>query len=64
MNTTRLTVLSAIKPARLSKGYSLDGSGNLVSSAGGNLVEGEIEIQALKTLGDLVIPPEIKGLEK
>ena len=53
MNTTRLTVLSAIKPARLSKGYSLDGSGNLVKSAGGNLVEGEIEIQALKTLGDL-----------
>lgn len=53
MNTTKLTVLSAIKPARLSKGYSLDGSGNLLKSAGGNLVEGEITIQALETLGDL-----------
>lgn len=53
MQTTKLSVITATKPARLSKGFSLDGSGNLRKLHGGNLVEGEIKNQALETLGDL-----------
>ena len=53
MNTTELTIISAINPARLSKGYSLGAGGDLVKSPGGNLSKGKIEVQNFQTLSDL-----------
>jgi len=49
----RLSVITAIKPARLSKGYSLGAGGDLLKSPGGNLVQGKVETRDLSTLADL-----------
>lgn len=48
-----LSIITAIKPARLSKGYSLGSDGNLQKSPGGNLVQGKVETRDLRTLADL-----------
>ena len=47
-----LSIITAIKPARLSKGYSLGANGDLLKSPGGNLVQGGIETRDLVTLAD------------
>ena len=48
----QLTVVTAIQPERLSKGYSLDASGGLNKSPGGHLVEGSVEVRAFAVLSD------------
>jgi hypothetical protein len=48
-----LSIITAIKPARLSKGYSLGANGDLLKSPGGNLTQGEVETRDLATLADL-----------
>jgi|GEM_PF-6170734 len=48
-----LTIIAAIKPKHLSKGYFLGGNGDLVKSSGGNLVQGEVETRIIGTLADL-----------
>lgn len=47
-----LSIITAIKPARLSKGYELGANGDLLKSPGGNLVQGEIETRDLMKLAD------------
>lgn len=49
----RLSVITAIKPERLSKGYSLGANGDLLKSAGGNLSKGQVQTRNLTTLADL-----------
>jgi len=48
----QLTIVTAIQPARLSKGYSLDASGELKKSPGGRLAEGSVEVRAFAGLCD------------
>ena len=48
-----LSIITTIKPARLSKGYSLGASGDLLKSPGGNLLEGNVEARKLAGLPDL-----------
>ncbi len=48
-----LSIITAIKPAQLSKGYSLGAGGDLLKSPGGNLVQGKVETRTLETLADL-----------
>ncbi len=55
-----LTIMTAIKPARLSKGYSLGANGDLLKSPGGILVKGKIETRDIETLVDFA--EILKGL--
>lgn len=48
-----LSIITAIKPARLSKGYSLGAGGYLLKSTGGNLTQGRVEARTIETLADL-----------
>jgi hypothetical protein len=48
-----LSIITAIKPARLSKGYSLGTNGELLKSPGGNLTQGRVEARTIETLADL-----------
>ena len=48
-----LSIITAIKPARLSKGFALGAGGDLLKSPGGNLVQGNVETRTLATLADL-----------
>ena len=52
MQTARLSVITAIKPNQLSKGFSLGANGDLLKSPGGNLVEGKLETRTLENLPD------------
>ena len=47
-----LSIITAINPSRLSKGYSLGAGGDLLKSPGGNLVKGKVETRDLVTLAD------------
>ena len=47
-----LSIITAIKPTRLSKGYSLGANGDLLKSPGGNLSQGKVETRDLVTLAD------------
>ena len=49
----QLTIITATKPRRLSKGFFLDEAGALQKMPGGNLTEGQTEIRVLETLDDL-----------
>ncbi len=49
----KITVVTAIKPRRLSKGFFLDEAGALQKLPGGNLVEGQTAIHFVETLNDL-----------
>ena len=51
--STELTVVSAIKPSRLSKGFQLSVAGELITLKGGVLAEGRIETRAITSLHDL-----------
>lgn len=53
MKHATLSVITAIKPARLSKGFALGAGGDLLKSPGGNLVQGSVETRTLATLADL-----------
>ena len=53
MQIATLSIITANKPARLSKGFSFGGNGGLLKSPGGNLVQGEVETHTLETLADL-----------
>lgn len=55
MTMAKLSVITAIKPDRLSKGYSLAANGDLLKSPGGNLVQGKVETRDLTTLADLAV---------
>lgn len=48
-----LSIITATKPERLSKGYSLGADGDLIKSPGGNLVQGKVETRNLESLADL-----------
>lgn len=49
----RLSVITAIRPARLSKGFTLGAGGDLLKSPGGNLVQGKVETRDPASLADL-----------
>lgn len=49
---TKLSIITAIKPDRLSKGFTLGASGDLLKSPGGNLTQGAIEIKQIDGLTD------------
>jgi hypothetical protein len=49
----KLSIITAIEPNRLSKGFSLGTDGDLLKSPGGNLVRGTIEARTVSTLVDL-----------
>lgn len=53
MNKATLSIITAIKPTRLSKGFSLGAGGDLLKQAGGHLSQGKVEIRELSTLADL-----------
>lgn len=48
-----LSIITAIKPEHLSKGYSLGVDSELLKRPGGNLVQGQVEVRTTKTLADL-----------
>lgn len=48
-----LTIITAIKPVRLSKGFELDRDGKLVKLPGGNLAQGNVEVREIAGLADL-----------
>lgn len=50
-----LSIITAIKPARLSKGYELGTNGGLQKSSGGNLVQGKVETRDIMTLADFAV---------
>lgn len=50
-----LTIITAIKPNRLSKGYSLGAGGELLKSSGGNLEQGDVETRTIANLDDLAV---------
>ena len=52
MQTATLSIITATKPARLSKGFSFGGNGGLLKSPGGNLVQGEGSIIAGKVIAE------------
>ena len=47
-----LSIITAINPKRLSKGYSLGAGGDLLKSPGGNLLQGKVETRDLASLAD------------
>jgi hypothetical protein len=47
-----LSVITAIKPQRISKGFCLE-DGNLISMKGGELISGELETLRLSSMNDL-----------
>lgn len=47
-----VTIITAIKPDRLSKGFSLGANGDLLQSPGGQLTEGEVEVRKIDRLTD------------
>jgi len=49
-----ISIITATTPARLSKGFSLGASGDLLKSPGGNLAHGLVETRELAMLADLV----------
>lgn len=51
--TAAISIVSAIKPRRLSKAFSLDATGNLARQSGGQLVDGSLEVRAIAGLDDL-----------
>lgn len=53
MHTATLSIITATKPARLSKGFSFGADGSLLKSPGGNLVQGEVATRTLENLADL-----------
>ena len=53
MENAKLSIITAIEPKRLSKGFSLEASGDLLKSPGGNLVRGKIEERSINGLSDL-----------
>jgi hypothetical protein len=53
MNKATLSIITAIKPTQLSKGFSLGAGGDLLKQAGGNLSQGKVETRELSTLADL-----------
>jgi hypothetical protein len=53
MNNANLSIITAIEPKRLSKGYSLGIDGDLLKAPGGNLIRGKIEARTITTLLDL-----------
>lgn len=53
MQHATLSVITAIKPARLSKGFALGAGGDLLKSPGGNLVQGTVETRRPASLADL-----------
>lgn len=53
MKHAKLSIITATKPKRLSKGYSLGAGGDLLKSPGGNLVTGKVEARELADLSDL-----------
>ncbi|CAM8654188.1 hypothetical protein MCEREM30_02674 [Paracoccaceae bacterium] len=55
MTHAKLSIITAIEPNRLSKGFSLGTGGDLLKSPGGNLVRGKIEAQTINTLHDLAV---------
>mgnify|MGYP005844577975 CR=1 FL=1 len=50
---TNLTIITAIKPKRLSKGFTLGPGGGLLKSQGGNLAHGKVENRKVDDLPDL-----------
>lgn len=48
-----LSIITAVNPERLSKGFSLGVEGDLLKSPGGNLVQGKVETRDLASLADL-----------
>jgi hypothetical protein len=50
-----ITIITAIKPDRLSKGYSLDAGGELFKSPGGILEKGNVETSTVANLDDLTV---------
>lgn len=48
-----LSIITAIKPARLSKGFTLDADGDLLKLPGGNLSTGTVEVRTVASLADL-----------
>lgn len=50
-----LSIITAIKPARLSKGYSLGANGDLLKASGGILGQGKVETRDLSTLAELSV---------
>ncbi|MCL1630135.1 hypothetical protein M3N55_15530 [Roseibaca sp. V10] len=50
---TNLTIITAIKPKRLSKGFTLGIGGDLLRSQGGNLAQGIVETLKIDSLPDL-----------
>lgn len=53
MHTATLSIITAIKPDRLSKAFSLGANGDLLKSPGGNLWQGNVETRELVKLADL-----------
>ena len=53
MKHAKLSILTASNPKKLSKGYSLGASGDLLKSPGGNIVEGKVEVREFAGLPDL-----------
>jgi hypothetical protein len=49
------TIVTSIKPERLSKRFSLSADGSLLKSPGGNLVRGNIEVRTVESLSDLAM---------
>ena len=48
-----LSIITAIQPERLSKGFTLGAGGDLLKYPGGNLVQGEVETRTVASLADL-----------
>lgn len=49
---TTLSIITTIKPDRLSKGFSLGANGDLLKLPGGNLTQGEVEVRRFDGLTD------------
>jgi hypothetical protein len=52
MKTAKFSVITAAKPNKLSKGFALGVNGNLLTSPGGNLVQGTVETRAVASLAE------------
>jgi hypothetical protein len=50
MKTAKFSVVTAQRPNKLSKGFALGVNGNLLTSPGGNLVQGTVETRAVASL--------------
>ncbi|MBE0414840.1 MAG: hypothetical protein IBX59_14620, partial [Yoonia sp.] len=53
MQNISLSLITAIKPKRLSKAYSLGANGDLLKMSGGNLTQGKVAVLTLGGLSDL-----------